>query len=370
VLVNLPRWANVWLPGYCRDRFVRATQLEPIQRVWLAVADHFEPYWDRVDDYTARARVNSWLSHWPNIANRSARDSAGASPVYTFFYPEEEYRVDILNSLAELCRACIGDVEVHIHHDGEGREDFIKRISLFSEVLHHRHGLLRKQNGKIRFGFIHGNWALDNSIPGGRWCGLNDEISILRDLGCYADFTMPAGAHPSQASLINRIYWCEDDPNKPKSYDRGVDLRVGGKIHGDLLMIPGPFGWRWRERLVPRLETGELAHNNLPTPYRVKRWFSLSPRVGNDLFVKLYTHGSQERNSSVLLNGALEQLYSLVAGEASRRRCEYYWVSTWEMYCVVDAIRCGKDPVSRLAGIRADAGSSANTGHLARSVKQ
>ena len=369
MLVNLPHSAQFWLPGYCRDRFVRATQSKRIRRVWLAVADHFEPYWDRADDCTARARVNSWLLHWPTIANRSAKDSVSASPIYTFFYPQEEYRSDILDSLAELCHAGISDVEVHIHHDGEGREDFIKRISIFIEILHSRHGLLRKQNGKIRFGFIHGNWALDNSIPGGRWCGLNDEISILRDLGCYADFTMAAGAHPSQASVMNRIYWCADDPNKPKSYDRGVDLSVGGEIHGDLLMIPGPFGVRWRERLAPRLETGELAHNNLPTPYRVKRWFDLSPGVGGDLFVKLYTHGSQERNSSVLLNGALEQLYSLVAEEATRRGCEYYWVSTWEMYSVVEAIRCGKHPVSTLAGIRAGTVSNANSGHLARTGK-
>jgi hypothetical protein len=48
----------------------------------------------------------------------------------------------------------------------------------------------------IRFGFIHGNWALDNSLPHGKSCGLDSEIALLRDLGCYGDFTMPSGASP------------------------------------------------------------------------------------------------------------------------------------------------------------------------------
>ena len=54
-------------------------------------------------------------------------------------------------------------------------------------------------NGRVVFGFIHGNWALDNSRPDGKYCGLNNEITLLRDLGCYADFTMPSGASPTRA---------------------------------------------------------------------------------------------------------------------------------------------------------------------------
>jgi hypothetical protein len=30
------------------------------------------------------------------------------------------------------------------------------------------------------------------------FCGVNGEIALLRDLGCYADFTMPAIPGPSQ----------------------------------------------------------------------------------------------------------------------------------------------------------------------------
>jgi len=243
-----------------------------------------------------------------------------------------------------MVRDEIADVEVHIHHDGEGRENFIDRINGFCRHLRDEHGLLRELNGKPAFGFIHGNWALDNSRPDGRWCGLNDEILILRDLGCYADFTMPSGDSPTQARMINTIYWASDDPSRPKSYDSGVPVTVGGEMKGDLLMIPGPIGIRWRDRLLPRLETGELSGGNVATPYRVKRWVDLAPRIGGDIFIKLFAHGAQERNSSVLLGGELKSALDLLVAEANYRRCAVYFLSAWQMYLAIEAIRQRRDP--------------------------
>jgi hypothetical protein len=250
-----------------------------------------------------------------------------------------------MEPLAELVRDGIADVEVHLHHDGEGRQNFVDRISSFCSVLDSEHGLLRKRNGKLAFGFIHGNWALDNSRPDGRWCGLNDEIRVLRDLGCYADFTMPSGDSPTQARLVNTIYYCNGDPNRPKSYDDGVPLTPGGDVDGDLLMISGPIGMRWRDRWLPRLETGELRYGNVATPYRVRRWVELAPRIGTDSFIKLFTHGAQERNSSALLCDVLESAFNLLAEEAGRRGCSIHFVSAWQMYLAIEAIRQRRDPV-------------------------
>jgi hypothetical protein len=231
----------------------------------------------------------------------------------------------------------IADVEVHLHHDGEGQQNFVDRISGFTETLCSRHGLLRKSNGKITFGFIHGLWALDNSRPDGRYCGLNNEITLLRDLGCYADFTMPSGASETQARLINTIYWAVDDPGKPKSYDTGVAVTPGGTAMGDLLMIPGPFGVRWAERLMPRIEYSELCSYDPATGYRVRRWLELAPRIGNDIFLKLFTHGTQERHSKYLLEGGLEHTLSLITGECERTGLDLHFSSAWEMRQAVDA---------------------------------
>lgn len=332
----LPRHAEIWFPGYVRSR-LRNWSAAPAGRVWLAIADHWEPYWLKPTDDVARERVAVWAKHWPEVAGRHA-DSAGKPPKYTFYYPQEEYRPEFLDALAAMTRQGIADVDIHIHHDCEGEQNFVDRMSGFIECLSRRHGLLRQQNGRTVFGFIHGNWALDNSRPDGRWCGLNNEITLLRDLGCYADFTMPSGNSPTQSRFLNTVYWATDDPVQPRSYDTGVAVRPGAPGSGDLLMIPGPFGLRWSERLVPRMETGEIAHQDGATPYRVRRWLELAPRIGSDIFVKLYTHGAQERNSNaLLLNGGLDRLFELTAAECRRQGRELRFVSTWEMRQAVDA---------------------------------
>jgi len=345
--MSITRHSEIWLPGYLEDRLLRIGSSSP-KRVWLAIADHYEPYWNGADDATARERVQRWRKAWPEIAARSVKDSAGRSPKYTFFYPQEEYREELLDQLAEMTQSGIADVEIHIHHDREGRQNFIDRMSSFREVLHRQHGLLRSHDGSLKFGFIHGNWALDNSLANGYRCGLNDEITLLSQLGCYADFTMPSGDSPTQSRIVNTIYWCKDDPNRPKSYDRGAAIKAGDGREGDLLMIPGPLGLRWRGRWQPRMEHGELASYDPATAYRAKRWLDLAPRFGQDIFVKLFTHGTQERHSQLLLAKGLEQLFTYVADEARRRHCEFYFVSTWEMFLAIDALRREADPVRQL----------------------
>lgn len=334
--ITLPRNAQLWLAGYVRNRLA-ARPVPPGGRLWVAIADHWEPYWLRPSDEVASSRVNTWTRLWPEVARRHA-DSTGRPPQYTFYYPQEEYRPQFLDSLAAMKHAGIADVDVHIHHNREGEQNFVDRMSEFLETLVNRHGLLRTSGGRTVFGFIHGNWALANSLPDGLNCGLNNEITLLRKLGCYADFTMPSGNSLSQSRTVNTIYWVEDDPTKPRSYDYGVPVAPGKPGSGDLLMIPGPLGLRWGERLSPRLETGEIAHQDLPTPYRVKRWFDLAPRIGGDIFLKLYTHGAQERNSSaLLLNGGLDKLFTLLSEGCRRQGHQLRYVSTWEMRQAVDA---------------------------------
>jgi hypothetical protein len=182
------------------------------------------------------------------------------------------------------------------------------------------------------FGFIHGNWALDNVRPDGRWCGLNNELTLLRDLGCYADFTLPAVPDPSQAGPVNRIYWATDDPARPRSHARGTPVEPGRSVSGDLLMIPGPLGldWTGRRAWKPRIDTGELGVNARPGPHRVRLWLEVAPRLGRDVFVKLYAHGAQERHAC-LLEGDLDQLFTDLRQACSERDLDLHYVTAWEM---------------------------------------
>lgn len=337
--MKLLRHAEIWLAPYLKDRLRKIAHAERPRRAWVAITDHYEPLGMGASLETALGRVALWRDKWPRIAEDSPRDAAGQRPQYSFFYPQEEYRHDLLEGIAEMVRLGVGDVEVHLHHDNEKPDSFIGKVTEFCRRLTDDHGLLRQQDGRTVFGFIHGNWALDNSRPDGKWCGLNGEISLLRDLGCYADFTMPSIPSATQARVVNQIYWCTNNSdNRPKSFDRGIEACVGGGKQGDLLMITGPVGLRFGGRRMVRVETGEIAGYDMPTLSRVRQWFDLAPVIGNDLFLKLYTHGAAERNLEPLLNGGLHSLFGWLAEEADRRGIEIRWATAWQMYRAAGAL--------------------------------
>jgi hypothetical protein len=345
--MNLPRHAELWFAPYLKQRARRAVQGLPPERVWLTIADHYEPLGMGVGIAKARERVAQWRDRWPRISADGPTDSAGQQPQYTFFYPQEEYHKELLETIAQMVRGGVGDVEVHLHHDHETPDAFRGKVNEFCARLSEEHGLLRKRDGRTVFGFIHGNWALDNSRPDGKWCGLKGEIALLRELGCYADFTMPSIPSPTQSRLVNRIFWCTQDPSgRPKSFDHGVDAEVGAGERGDLLMITGPVGVRMEKgRLIPRVESGEIAGYDPPTRERVRQWFEDAPVIGRDLFLKLHTHGAVERNLEPLLRNGLEDVFRWVAEEASRRGMQVRWATGWEMYQAVDHLIHGRDPV-------------------------
>jgi hypothetical protein len=339
--MKLPRNAQLWAPGYLSS-LMRGPHPSGAT-VWLSICDHFEPLWHKPDLETARTRVAAWKRMWPEIARRHA-DSEGRPPQYTFFYPEEEYAPEYLDPLAEIEAAGSGAIEVHLHHDGESEASFLDRMQRFIETLHGRHGALRPIGGKPAFGFIHGNWCLDNSRDDGRYCGLNNEITLLRNLGCYADFTLPSAPSSAQTRTVNAIYWATDDPQRPKSHDRGVPVRPGGEVAGDLMMIQGPLALRWlaHGRIAPRLETGELAGYDLPTRQRIRLWLRVAPRVGNHVFIKLFTHGAQERNLHPLLHGGLDELFRGFAEECGARGYRFRYATARGMWEAIEAVRQGR----------------------------
>lgn len=347
--MNLPRHAELWLLPYLKERMRRSSRRMNPKRVWLAITDHYEPWGMGASVETSLARVGRWRDRWPRIATDAPPDANGQPAQYSFFYPQEEYRRDLLDGIADIVRLGVGDVEVHLHHDRETPEAFTGKVREYCRRLTQDHGLLRQQDGRTVFGFIHGNWALDNSRPDGKWCGLNGEIRLLSELGCYADFTMPSLPSPTQSHIVNQIYWCSNNAdNRPRSFDRGVEALPGNGRQGELLMITGPVGLRFGGRPVPRVEGGEIAGYDMPTADRVRLWFDVAPVVGDDLFIKLYTHGAVERNLDPLLDQGLANLYRWVAEEAQRRGMQFYWATAWQMYSAIDAIVNGREPVATL----------------------
>jgi hypothetical protein len=343
-----PRQVHRWIGGYIAHvarRHAGATQ--PVH-VILCVTDHYEPAWGGTALAVQRARVQRWVNDYPRMAARHV-DAAGRPYQHTFFYPAEEYRPEHLDALAGLRAQGLGDVEVHLHHDRDTSDGLRRTLVEFTDTLHRRHGLLRTDGtGRLRYGFIHGNWALDNARPDGRWCGVNDELTVLAETGCYADFTLPSAPSATQTRKVNSIYYATDDPARPKSHDTGVDVRVGGGPVGHLLIVQGPLAPNWGHRkwgLVPRIENGELSSDAPPSPSRADLWLRTNVHVlgrPDWRFIKLHTHGAQEANADVLLGGAMDGFLSYLERRYNdgERYCLHY-VTAWELYRLVKALEAG-----------------------------
>ena len=314
--LSLPRNAQLWLPALITSRVHQA--FRPVRHdgptdVFFCIADHFEPSHrhDRRQHRTcARRRVGEG---YPRLAERFA-DADGRPPQHTFFFPEEDYRPEsprrarrsLPSRLWQTSKSIFITIKIQPAALGE-------RLGAF-----HRGPIPsawaaspRSSTAASAFGFVHGNWALDNARPDGRWCGVNNEITILLDAGCYADFTLPAAPDPSQTRTINSIYYAIDDPARPRSHDYGTAVRVGATAPANGLLIDSrPADVRYAPpdlEHVPGLENGAIDSSDahLPTLDRFASWVdarSCSRRSsGMDLRQGLYARCRLENNAAVLL---------------------------------------------------------------------
>lgn len=345
-----------WFPGYLRACRERPPRPVGTCHVIFTLADHFEPLGagGGASLAAAEARVERWQRLLPPLVG-DFRDADGRPPCHSFFYPAEEYAPSLLDGLAGLCRAGLGEVEIHLHHDGDTAATLAPKLAGFRDCLHGRHGYLgRDRTGAPRYAFIHGNWALCNSRPDGRWCGVNEELDVLRATGCYCDMTMPSGASPTQSRTVNALYYAATCPGRSRSHDAGTPVRAASALaaaplpEAGLLLIQGPLALNWRRRkwgLLPHFEHAELSGSNPPWPERVDLWVQQRIQVAGRpdwLFVKVHTHGGNERNWPVLLGEPLRAMHRhLQARYNDGSRFRLHYASAREMYNLVKAAEAG-----------------------------
>lgn len=314
---------HLWLPGYLASR--KRGEIVSPTHLFFCFCDHFEPLWNNGN---GPMRIRHWLENYPKLAR--FRDVDGQPPQHSFFYPAEEYRPELLDDLAKLCRQGFGEVEIHLHHRNDTAENLRVGLLDFKAKLK-AHGFLSQD----RYGFIHGNWCLDNSRRDGDWCGVNNELTVLKETGCYADFTLPSAPSDTQTRKVNSIYYATDDPQRPKSHDTGVDVRVGGRATGDLLIVQGPLALNWRRR---KIENADIAGYSPATPERAQLW--LHQRIGvagkpDWIFVKVHTHGCQERNFAAVLDGKLHEALAQLP-------VKLHYVTAREMFNLIKAAEAGQ----------------------------
>lgn len=347
------RAMDLWLTGYLRTP-ARRTRPGAVTDIMVAICDHFEPLHD-THRTGGLERIARWQREYPALV-RPFRDADGRSPRHTFFYPVEQYDAEFLERLGDLCRETGSEIEAHLHHDRDTEAGLLEKLERGKEALARHGGLATDASGRIRFGFIHGDWALADSDPAGRHCGVRRELSVLRDSGCYADFTMPSAPHRTQTRTVNQIYYAADN-GRAKPHDRGVRARVspaanpptgGGRQAGDLLLVQGPLALNWRRRkfgLLPRVENAELSGANPPTPDRLRLWLQLGIHVAGQpdwVFVKLHTHGGIPPNMRTLLGDAMPRFYAhLLENYGRAQGFRVHFVTAREMVNIVHAAEDG-----------------------------
>lgn len=338
------RAINKWLlPALLRQSKLKPL---PVKHVFLAICDHFEPL-HRTDAAGARQRLSLWRREYPALVDK-VRDSDGRGPRHTFFYPIEQYDAAHVEIIGEICAETGSEIEVQLHHDGDTEATLRRQIEAgLTQLTNHGH-LSHDAEGRTRFGFVHGNWALCHSRPDGRWCGVPTEIRALRELGCYADFTYPSAPSDTQPRSVNSIGYAREsgscrslDSLVYAAYSETSPLRASAE---NLLLVQGPLAlnWRWRKwGLFPRLENADLTAVNPPTPTRLQLWLDQRIHVAGRedwVFVKLHAHGAVDANAAMLLGDQMASFHRHFTEELPRRTgTQVHYVTAREMVNLIHA---------------------------------
>jgi hypothetical protein len=317
-------WSLPWLLRYpawrVSELIRRAAEPDRPCHLILIVANHFEPSWTieglGLDWKTQLSRLDDW-SRQARAIGQAMRDSDGTPFRHTNFYPGEQYYRPLLDKLAELQAEGFGEVEIHLHHgvdEPDNAANLRRALEEFRDILAEEHKCLSRINGEgpPMYAFVHGNWALANSA-GGRFCGVDSEMQILKETGCYADFTLPSAPDRSQVPRINAIFQCGNPLSEPKPHRSGPSVRVGQQPALPIIFT-GPLVFDWTRRKhglpVPRIDNGALAANYPLNMGRFDRWRKANIAVKGRpewVFVKLYCHGFFDKDQPAMIGEDLRR---------------------------------------------------------------
>ena len=325
----------------------------------VAIADHFEPS-IVPEDGQMRAprpqqerRLEAWTREYPKVVD-DWRDYDGRPLVHTYFYPGEQYDEGLVEMLAAHCHAGWGEVEIHLHHGiphADTSENTRRQLTEFRDRLAQRHRCLAVEAASARpvYAFVHGNFALANSAAG-RFCGVDSEMQILADTGCYADLTMPS-AHwdPAQIEKINSLYECALPLHEAVPHRKGHDLVVGRTPQIFPLMVQGPLVTDLRRSLRsarPALDNGAITKSKPATLHRLSLWKQAQVSVQGRpdwLFIKLHCHGMDPTQKDAVIGDGFRNFLSGLVGGAAERKETLHFVTAREMTNILLAACDGRE---------------------------
>lgn len=349
-----------WLPVYFWQQLRRRLPESGCLHLFFCLADHFEPGIIpnkgsmHADKYEQERRLEVWCREIPRVLG-PWRDAEDRPFYHTYFFPAEQYEQDIVERLADHCRAGWGEIEIHLHHGvdvPDTREHTEEQIVKFRDDLATKHRCLSQWDGEglPRYAFVHGNFALANS-KAGRGCGVDDEMQVLAKTGCYADMTMPSAPSITQVPKINSIYECGLPLEDRAPHRRGRNLRVGRPPKIFPLMIQGPlaldFSADHRKRFLPHIENSALTGRYPTTMKRFRLWERAAIGVEGKpewIFIKLHCHGMDPRDAESMY-GAPRQTFLRQLMEETKQSGRYklHFTTAREMANIILAACDGRD---------------------------
>jgi hypothetical protein len=351
-------WNLPWLVRYPWSRALSLLEQTVFEKkhIIITVANHFEPGWSEggvLDHKTQMKRLGNYHK-LARATGDAVRDSDGTKFRHTNFYPAEQYHPDILDKMAEMQSEGLGEVEIHLHHGVEKPDtaDNLRQVlGEFRDTLADRHKCLSEMDGSKTpmYAFVHGNLALANSC-GGRFCGVDNEMEILRDTGCYVDMTLPSAPDQSQVAVINSIYECALPIDQAVPHRRGNSVAANGKETVLPLIFTGPLVFNWTRRVkglpVPRIDDGALTANQPLDRARFDRWRSANITVAGKsdwVFIKLYCHGFFDRDQSICIGDDARRFFGSLTDEAeSNGAFKVHFATAREAFNMTSAAIDGK----------------------------
>ena len=339
-----------WLPGYAWQKLMRRPSSGDKTHLIIALADHFEPSilpgttGSHASRRVQEQRLDRWFTEYPK-AVRDWPDSDGRPFRHTYFYPAEQYDSRLIDGLADHCHEGWGEIEIHLHHGLEKPDTAAntrRQLVEFREALATR-GCLSRVNGKgdPRYAFVHGNFTLANS-GNDTACGVDNEMELLAETGCYADFTLPSAPNASQTAKINSLYECTLPIDRRAPHRRGRDLECGRSPLRFPLIVQGPLGVNFSGRKqiwsLPTIENSALTGVNPPTIERLRLWRAAAITVKgrpNWVFVKLHCHGMDPRDESAMLGSSAQSFLRDLSDQVRRRQFRVHFVTAREMVNII-----------------------------------
>ncbi|MEM4260303.1 MAG: hypothetical protein QXG00_03630 [Candidatus Woesearchaeota archaeon] len=322
--------------------------------IMFIFADYYEP--------TKQEQLTPWVIDYPKMASKH-KDADGNYPKHTWFLSNTgKDRALFLKGLSNLAYAGYGEIELDFHHgtkddtNKDNTEITRGALNLYLNMAKKYGAMITAEvNPQTRFGFFHGYWALDNSYydnwtdpsnPVRRFCGVNEELKLLRELGVYADFTFPAW-RSMEPKKTDSIFYVKDDAD-PKSYDKPQNLRdveVGKAPFGDIMIIEGPK----MDNNIEIYEGENAVIVNPPTIQRMDQWVSHKVSVKGKpdwIFIKVHTQSARSidspRGKNVLVGQIADKFFTDIEDKYNDGiNYKLHYVTAREAYNIIKAAEAG-----------------------------